>query len=75
MQTINGGKENEYSKDFMKIKFDSDDDFSLNKLLKLDMLTIVFRSTLGKYYLQMCLDGSLYEFTELKILQELISIN
>ena len=32
------------------------------------MLAIGFRSTLGKYYLQMCLDGTLYEFTELKIL-------
>ena len=52
----------------MKIKFESHDDLSLNKLLKLDMLAIGFRSTLGKYYLQMSFDGSLYEFRELKIL-------
>ena len=31
----NGGKENNCGKDDMKIKFDSDDDLSLNKPLKL----------------------------------------
>ena len=36
-ETINADKKGEYDKDFMKIKFDSDDDLSLNKPLKLDM--------------------------------------
>ena len=35
IKTINGGKEGEYGKDFMKIKFDTDDDLPLNKPLKL----------------------------------------
>ena len=35
IKTINGGKEGEYGKDFMKIKFDIDDDLPLNKPLKL----------------------------------------
>ena len=31
IETINGGKNGEYGKDFMKIKFDKDDNLSLNK--------------------------------------------
>ena len=31
IKTINGGKENDYGKDYMKIKFNSDDDSPLNK--------------------------------------------
>ena len=33
IETINGGKEGEYSKDFMKIKFDKDNNLPLSKLL------------------------------------------
>ena len=29
IKTINGGKENDYGKDYMKIKFNSDDDLPL----------------------------------------------
>ena len=48
----------------MKIKFNSDDDLPLNKIMKLHMLTIIFRSVFeedGKYYPQIFLDGCLYE--------------
>ena len=34
----------EYDKDFMKIKFDTDDDLPLNKTLKRHNITIVIRS-------------------------------
>ena len=34
IKTINRGKENGYKKDYMKIKFNSDDDLPLNKPLK-----------------------------------------
>ena len=49
IETINGGKISkhssaEYGKDFMKIKFDSDDDLPLKKTLKLHNMTIVVRS-------------------------------
>ena len=44
IETINGGKKGEYEKDFMKIKFNSDDNLSLNKMLKLHMLTVIVRS-------------------------------
>ena len=43
METINGGKEGEYGKDFMKIKFDTDDNWLLNEQWKLRMLTITVR--------------------------------
>ena len=33
IKTINGGKENDYEKDYMKIKFNSDDELPLNKPL------------------------------------------
>ena len=29
IKTINGGKENDYGKDYMKVKFNSDDDWPL----------------------------------------------
>ena len=49
---------------YMKIKFSSDDDLPLNKILKIHMLTIIFRFAFeedGKYYLQGFLDECLYE--------------
>ena len=44
IETINGCKKGKYGKDFMKIKFNTDDILSLNKQLKLQMLTIIVRS-------------------------------
>ena len=54
----------EYDKDNMKIKFDSDDNLPLNKMLKFSVLTIIIRSVFekdGKYYPQIFLDDCLYE--------------
>ena len=64
IQTINAGKSGEYGKDYMKIKFISDYDLSLNKILNLHTLTIIVRSIFeedGKYYPQVFLDECLYE--------------
>ena len=44
MKTINSGEENNYGEDYMKIKFNSDDDLPLNKPLKLHAITIIIRS-------------------------------
>ena len=63
-ETINGGKKGEYGKDFIKIKFDTDDNLWLNKQLKLHILTIIVRSVFeedGNFYPQLCLDNCLYE--------------
>ena len=62
--TINAGKSGEYEKGYMKIKFNSDDDLPLNKIVKLGMLTITVRFNFeedGKYYPQVFLDHLLYE--------------
>ena len=64
IKTINGSKENDYGKDCMKIKFNSDDDLPLNKPLKFHATTITIRSVFqegGKLYLQVFLDDALYQ--------------
>ena len=53
IETINGSKKGKYGKDFMKIRFDTDDYFPLNKPLKLQIITIVVRSVFaedGKFF-------------------------
>ena len=64
IKTINAGKENDYGNDYMKIKFNSDDDLPLNKPLKFHAMTIIIRSVFeegGKLYPQIYLDECLYE--------------
>ena len=54
----------DYKKDFMKIKFNSDDKLPLNKPLKLYNMNITIRSVFeegGKLYPQIFLDDTLYE--------------
>ena len=61
-KAINGGKENHYEKDYMKIKFNSDDDLPLKKQLKFHNMTITIRSVFdedGKLFLY----DSLYELS------------
>ena len=48
----------------MKIKFSSDNDLPLNKILKLHNLTIIIKSVFeedGRYYRQVFLDECLYK--------------
>ena len=55
---------NDYGKDYIKFKFNSDDDLPLNKPLKLNSMTIIIRSVFkedGKFYTQLFLDGTLYK--------------
>ena len=44
VKEINGGKENDYGKNYMKIKFNSDNDMTLNKPLKFHAMTKIIRS-------------------------------
>ena len=53
IKAINGGKENDYGKDYIKIKFISDDELPLNKPLKFHAMTIIIRSIFDE-------DGKLY---------------
>ena len=65
IEKINNNKSGEYGKDYMRIKFDSDDKLPLlNKQLKFLSVTIIIRSAFeddGKYYPQAFLDDCLYE--------------
>ena len=66
MKTINGVKENDYKKDYMKIKYNSDDNLPLNKPLNFHSMTITIRSVFekdGKLYPQVFLDDTLYELS------------
>ena len=38
IKSINGGKENDYEKDYMKIKFNFDDELPLNKPLNFHLI-------------------------------------
>ena len=60
------GDECDYEKDYMKIKFNSDDDLPLNKPLKFHLMTITIRSVFekdGKLYPKVFLDDTLYELS------------
>ena len=64
IKTINSGKENGYGKDYMKIKFNSDDDLPLNKPLKFHAMTIIIRSVFeedSKHYPQILLVETFYQ--------------
>ena len=57
----------DYEKDYMKIKFNSDDDIPLNKALKFHLMTITIRSVFqedSKLYPEVFLDDSLYELNQ-----------
>ena len=65
IEEVNSG-ECDYEKDYMKIKFNSDDDLTLNKPLRFHSMTIIIRSVFeeeGKLYPQVFLDDTLYEFS------------
>ena len=54
----------DYEKDYMKIKFNSDDDLPLNKPLHFHLMTITIRSVFeedGKLYPQVFLDDTINE--------------
>ena len=65
IEAVSSGECN-YEKDFMKIKFNSDDDLPLNKPLKLHWMTITIRSVFeedGKVYSQVFLHDTLHELS------------
>ena len=58
-----------YEHEFMKIKFNSNDDLPLNKRLKFHLMIIAIRSVFeedGKLYPQAFLDDTLYQLNVLK---------
>ena len=64
IEKINKSELGEYDKDYMKIKFNSNDDIPLNKQLNFPTITVIIRNIFekdGKYYPQSFLDECLYE--------------
>ena len=64
IEKINNGSVGEYGKDYMKIKFNSNDNLPVNKIPKFHVLTIIIRNIFekdGKYYPQIFLDECLYD--------------
>ena len=56
----------DYEKDYIKNRFNSDDDLPLNKPLKFHLMTITIRSVFekdGKLYPKVFLDDTLYELS------------
>ena len=64
IKKIYGSKSGKYEKDYMKIKFNSDNDLPLNRQLKFINLTIIVRTVFeedGKYYQHIFLNECFYE--------------
>ena len=64
IEKINNNKSGKHGKDSMNIKFESDDNLPLNKILKLHMLTVIVSSVFeedGKYYPQVFLNDCFYQ--------------
>ena len=54
----------DYDEKYMEIKFNSDDELSLNKTIEIPTITIALRAIFlenNKYYLQVFLDECLYK--------------
>ena len=65
IELISGNKVIKYEKDFMKIKFESNDDLPLGKILNILVCIIIVRSVFkkdGKYYPQVLLHECLHEY-------------
>ena len=64
IEMTNGDEKPENGKDYMGIRFKSNDDLPLNKPIKLHFLTIIIRCVIsehGKFYSQLFLDDALYQ--------------
>ena len=67
IKTISGDNLIEYGKDFIKARFESNNDLLLGKILNISVRTIVVKSVLQKdnnYYPQVLLYECLYEYEE-----------
>ena len=67
IETISGNKQIEYGKDFMKIRFESDDNLPLGKILNIPVCIIAAVSAFqedNNYYPQVYLHECLYEYED-----------
>ena len=64
---MNGGNAVEYGKDFVKARFESNDDSPLNRILNIPVFIIIVNSVFqedNNYYPQVLLYECLYEYKE-----------
>ena len=62
---ISGNKVIKYNKDFMKIKFESDDDLPISKIINIPLCALIIRGVFeeeNKYYPQVLLHDCFYEY-------------
>ena len=67
IELISGEKVSKYSKDFMKIKFKTNDDLQLNKIMNIPICVITVSSIFkedGEYHPQILLHDCFYEYEE-----------
>ena len=67
IELISGNKVIKYSKDFMKIRFESDDDLPISKIINIPVCVIIIRNVFeedSKYYPQVLLHDCFYEHEE-----------
>ena len=72
IELISGNKVNRYSKDFIGIKFESDDDLPLSEIINIPVCAVVITSVFeedGKYYPQILLYDCFYEYKKCRIHQ------
>ena len=78
-EKINDNKSGEYEKDYMRIKFDSDDKLPLNKQLKFLSVTIVIRSVLKMmvniilklFWMIVCMNYKILEYDRIDISEDI----
>ena len=64
-ELISGNKVIKYSKDFMKIRFESDDDLPISKIINIPVCVIIISGVFevdSKYYPQVLLHDCCYEY-------------
>ena len=62
IEAKNGNEKIDYGKDYKKIRFESNEDLPLNKMLKFHLMTVIITCDFqdGKFYPQLFLDDCLY---------------
>ena len=65
----------QYDKDYMKMKFESNDNLPIDNIVNMHQVTIIIRSVFaqnGKFYPQLFLDDALYELQTCYDIKKLI---
>ena len=65
IDVTNGNKVIKYSRDFMKIKFESDDNLPISKIIHIPVCVTIMRGVFeedSRYYPQVLLHGCFYEY-------------